>query len=127
LDSFAKRFKQLRSEMMFTQDELLDKFNKIYHRNYKSSAISFYENGKRIPEIDALKDFADFFGVSVSYLLGESDVRTPDKDRYFNKIVEKIKQLSPADREKAEEYIDMLQKLSDIESSANIIDMKKNA
>ena len=31
-----------------------------------------------MPEIDALMDFAGYFGVSVSYLLGDSDIRDLD-------------------------------------------------
>ena len=31
-----------------------------------------------MPKIGALMDFAGYFGVSVSYLLGDSDIRDPD-------------------------------------------------
>jgi len=79
MDDFAKRFKQLRLEKGLQQDEMLLEFNKIYHRSYAASAISRYENDKRMPEIDALKDFAKYFGVSVSYLLGDSNIRNPDE------------------------------------------------
>lgn len=78
MDGFAKRFKQLRHEKDLTQEALLADFNKKFHRSYRATAISQYENGKRIPEIDALKDFAAYFGVSVSYLLGDSEIRNPD-------------------------------------------------
>lgn len=77
--SIGKRFKELRREKKMTQGELLADFNKKYFRNYRATAISYYENNKRVPEISALKDFADYFGVSVSYLLGESNVRNPEK------------------------------------------------
>jgi len=63
-----------------TQGELINDFNHQYHRSYGVSTFSQYENGKRIPEIDALQDFARYFNVSVSYLLGESDVRNPDAE-----------------------------------------------
>ena len=77
MNEFAKRFKQLRLEKELQQAEMLSEFNKKYHRGYEVAAISRYENNRRMPEIDALMDFADYFGVSVSYLLGDSDIRGP--------------------------------------------------
>ena len=35
--------------------------------------ISAYEKGKREPDIETLKQFADFFNCSIDYLLGESN------------------------------------------------------
>ena len=131
MDSFAKRFKQLRSEKGLSQKELRLEFNEKYYRNYKPSAISYYETGKRMPEIDSIKDFADFFGVSISYLLGDSDVRNPDDLELVQPSEEnlwgKIKSLSPKDREKAEEYITMLKILSEIKSGEKMVDFAKKA
>lgn len=67
------RFKELRLKKGLTQEEFRIHFNSQYHRNYTPSAISRFENNKRIPETAALIDFANFFGVSVDYLLGVSD------------------------------------------------------
>lgn len=67
------RFKELRQEKGLTQEEFRILFNTRYHRNYTPSAISRFENNKRIPETAALIDFADFFHVSLDYLLGVSD------------------------------------------------------
>ena len=67
--SFAIRFRELRKSTALTQEQFLLVFNKKYNRAFTAAAISQYENGKRIPEIDALVDFADFFGVSVGFLL----------------------------------------------------------
>ena len=63
------RFKELRQEKGLTQEELIEKFNAVYHRSYGPSAISMFENNHRIPEVSALIDFADFFEVSLDYLL----------------------------------------------------------
>ena len=38
--------------------------------NISNQAISFYENGKRLPKIETWQKLANFFGVSVSYLQG---------------------------------------------------------
>lgn len=69
-EKFSSRFKNRRKDMELTQEAFLEQFNSKYNRSFTVAAISQYENGKRLPEVDALIDFADFFGVSVDYLLG---------------------------------------------------------
>lgn len=64
------RLQELRQEAGLTQEEFRQQFNSRYHRSYTPSAISRFENSKRIPETSALVDFADFFGVSVDELFG---------------------------------------------------------
>lgn len=76
MPTFGERFKQLRNERGLKQEELINEFNKKFHFSFTKSAISQYENGKRIPEIQALSAFSDFFNVSVDYLLGKSNERT---------------------------------------------------
>lgn len=68
--TFSDRFKEQRLVNGSTQMELVTNFNRRYNRNLTPAAISQYENGKRKPEVDALQDFAEFFGVSIDYLLG---------------------------------------------------------
>ena len=53
----------------------LKDFNKIYGHTFSKSSISQYENGKRTPENEALKNFALYFNVSIDYLLCISDIR----------------------------------------------------
>lgn len=65
-------FKKLRMKSGLSQEEFRKKFNDQYGRLYTASAISLFENGKRTPETSALLDFADFFGVSLDYLLGRT-------------------------------------------------------
>jgi len=72
LSSFGSRFKNLRLEKNLTQQQLADMFF------MKKSSISRYENNLQIPEIDSLLKFADFFGVSVDYLLCRTDVKSYD-------------------------------------------------
>ncbi len=78
---FGKRFKQLRQELDLNQQDLVSDFNKKYNYNFNRVAISQYENGKRIPEIDALTSFAEYFKVSVDYLLGRTDKRNLHKEK----------------------------------------------
>lgn len=66
------RLKILREENNLSQFELADKLN------MSQQAISAYENGKREPDIETIKKFAGFFGVSTDYLLEKSNVRNPE-------------------------------------------------
>lgn len=68
--TFEERFRKLRLERNLMQQELADDFNKIYRYNFTKSSISQYENDKRKPEVDALKDFALYFNISIDYLIG---------------------------------------------------------
>lgn len=73
--TFGSRFREMRTALGLTQAELAADFNRKHHYHYSKAAISQYENGKRIPEIDALQAFADYFGVTLDYLLGRTDTR----------------------------------------------------
>ncbi|WP_026189013.1 LexA family protein [Orenia marismortui] len=67
----GKVLKKLRMEMNLTQKELADKLG------ITRGAIGHYEQGKRSPDNEMLAKLADFFDVSVDYLLGRTDMRTP--------------------------------------------------
>lgn len=77
--AFGDRFKILRRATGLTQKQMLKDFNRRFNRAFTAAAISQYENGKRIPEIDSIMDFAAFFNVSTDYLLGK-DESTQDTD-----------------------------------------------
>lgn len=64
------KFRQLRIERNLTQAELLQQYNQRYNRTYSIPALSLFENGRRMPELPALMDFARFFNCSLDYLVG---------------------------------------------------------
>ena len=68
------RIKELREEKNISQFELAKKLN------LTQQSISLYEKGDREPSIDVLKSIANFFNVSLDYLLGKSDIRNYDED-----------------------------------------------
>lgn len=72
LETFAKRFRELREESGLKQVEIGDKLG------VSRGAISFYENGDRTPDIDFAAKAANFFGVTSDYILGLSDIKKPD-------------------------------------------------
>jgi len=71
---FKDRLIQLRKENNMSREELANKLNLSY------SAISKYETGIRTPDDDIKKKIAEYFNVSLDYLMGVSDIRNPYKE-----------------------------------------------
>lgn len=65
--TFGNRLKELRKKSNLTQEQLAAKFY------LNKSSISRYENGTQVPEHDLLEKIADYFNVSIDYLLGRSE------------------------------------------------------
>jgi transcriptional regulator with XRE-family HTH domain len=61
------RLKQLREQRGLEQYDLAKEFNTT------QQTISFWENEKRRPNPDILKKIADYFDVTVDYLIGRTD------------------------------------------------------
>lgn len=72
---FAKRLVVLRKNKNVSQYELAKLLN------LSRGQIANYEQGKRQPDYDILKMFADFFGVSTDYLLGRTDDPIPPQPK----------------------------------------------
>lgn len=70
---FPERLKELRKEAGLTQKQIAEKFG-IKQPNYQQ-----WESGKRKPGEETLKKFADFFNVSIDYLLGKTHNRKSDE------------------------------------------------
>ena len=69
LNTFGERFKSIRLSKNLTQEQLVDEVNKRYGYAFTKTTISQYENNKRIPEMNAIRSFAEYFNVSLDYLL----------------------------------------------------------
>ena len=69
MNSFGKRLRTLRHEKGLNGIELGKKFN------FSKSTISSWENETREPSHEILKILANYFEVSLDYLLGISDSR----------------------------------------------------
>lgn len=64
MNVFDERLKELRQENGIGQVELAKKIN------VSKGIISFWENGLREPTMSNLISLADFFGVTLDYLVG---------------------------------------------------------
>lgn len=73
------------------------------------STISLYETGKHEPSKEMLLKFADFFGVSVDYLLGREEIKKPiPEDELDKEIIERFSKLSATDAAKVSAFIEGL-------------------
>lgn len=63
---FSAMLKQLREERHLSQKDVAD------YLGVTRQAIASYELAKREPDYEVLRKLADYFGVSVDYLLGRS-------------------------------------------------------
>ncbi len=64
---------KLRTESKMTQIEVAEKLN------YTDKSVSKWERGEAIPPIDVLKDLADLYGVSIDFLVTNTDDVSYDK------------------------------------------------
>ena len=67
MTDFSERIKALRLERGMTQEAL----GKII--GVKPDSVYTYEKGKSYPEVRNLIILADYFGVSIDYLVGRTD------------------------------------------------------
>jgi transcriptional regulator with XRE-family HTH domain len=97
--SFGSKISSLRKKRNMTQEDLAKEMS------ISKSAISMYEIDKRNPDPDMLKRFANFFDVSIDYLLD-----MPDSEMNVQQISEAIK-----DEPELLEFWDMLKDREDLQ------------
>lgn len=81
MTDIGKRVKQLREERNLTMDlfvaDLNDRF--VLSEPINKSTVSRWENQVNEPSIENAKMLSIYFDVSVDYLIGITDVRTPSR------------------------------------------------
>ena len=101
---FRLRLKELREKAGYSQYTFAD----VFH--VSQSAIASWEAGTREPKFATMIRLADFFNVSVDYLLGRTDEMNPshkisnsdnkELDQKFLKLLSDIESLPPSQQEK---------------------------
>lgn len=88
--------------------------------NLPSSTIGDWRSGRNKSYKKRLPEIADYFGVSVDYLTGKTDERTPeekpvndnidghDKEALDKEVLNLLLSLSPAQLEQAKTYLEFL-------------------
>ena len=117
------RFRDLRIKSGLTQTEFRHLYNEKYARSYTAAAISQIEHGRRMPELGALLDFADFYGVSLDYLL-ERD-RDLGESCMSSKLKDFVEQLSAKKEDKLDGGGDAAKDDEDYQESKENIEILK--
>lgn len=108
-DTFANRLKKLREQKGLSQAEIARRLN-INRITY-----SQYEMGRRHPDYETLNKIADFYGVSIDYLLGRKlndEIEVVDLEEVLEsktkKVVWKGKELTEEQRKSLKDMIDLI-------------------
>lgn len=74
------KIKYLRTERDLTMDMLVADFNGRYPETaFNKSMLSRWENGLNEPSLENAKHLSEYFNVSLDYLIGLTDVKTPSR------------------------------------------------
>lgn len=85
---FGKKLKMLREQNNLTQEQFAKKFNLL------KSSVSMYENNIRLPNVELIKEFANYFNVSIDYLLDNDSSNVNDEVLKEKEILKKALQKS---------------------------------
>lgn len=106
------RLKELREQKNITQADFAK------HFSISPSAIGMYEQGRRTPDIATITKFADYYCVTVDYLIGRTDENklpsaaapapaqdalTPSEETH----IKKYRQLDDGGKEEIDDLIDV--------------------
>ena len=103
---FADRLKQIRTQSGLTQQQFAAKLG------ISVAALSYYETGKRVPDIIFLRKISEYFMIPAEYFLGITDSTKKENISISNKLG-----LSDAAIEKLHKYVDR----GDYEETADVI------
>jgi transcriptional regulator with XRE-family HTH domain len=104
MTKFQERLHNLRIEHGYSLESLANELNNRFNASFNKGMLSKYESGKTVPDFKNVPCIAEFFGVSVDYLIGISDNPNlvPVLDPQEQQLIPQLKkQYSPADIEKA--------------------------
>lgn len=80
MNSFAERLKSLRKEQELPLDMMVDDINtKFPEIQLNKSMLSRWESGKNDPTLSNAMYISMYFNVSLDYLIGLTDTRTPSR------------------------------------------------
>lgn len=77
LENLGERLKELRTERGLTMDMVVYDVDQKYHIEFTKGNLSRWENGVYYPSLMYAAYLAKYYGVSVDYLIGNTDVKLP--------------------------------------------------
>ena len=118
---FRVRLKELREDMGISQYEFADRLG------VAQSTVGGWESGKREPNFDTMQKIANFFGVTVDYLLGRTDVKTPIGPTLDDEANELLEELHKRPEMKVLFSVSRKATREDIERAVKIIEALKGS
>ena len=110
--------KELRTKRGLTQGSLGELVN------LAESTISLYESNKRSPDYETLKKIADFFDVSLDYLLGRTNEKLPanqikedpakynlKQDSFLDDLLKRVPDLTEKEKASLADHLEFAMKL----------------
>ena len=120
---FVERLKSLRAEKGISQSALSD------YMGVTQQAIAKWETDKATPDPDSLKRLANFFCVSVDYLVGKSSVKNSAEEKLplILKVLSEM-ELSEEQKKSYEKLLSMDQdeKLSNLREAMSLFEKYKS-
>jgi len=77
IENLGKRLKELREQRQLTMDMVVYDVANTYHIEFTKGNLSRWENGVNYPSLIYAAYLAKYFNVSVDYLIGNTDIKTP--------------------------------------------------
>lgn len=118
----GKRIKTLREERHLSQEKLAEELG------VSRMTVNNYENEKRAPDIDFARHAADYFGVTVEFLMGGTEYRykrdeiiSLKRSETLFRIMEKLPQ--PEIQEMVSSLIETLEKSVELDMADEIVDV----
>lgn len=87
--NIGKTLKMLREERDLTMDMLVVDLNQRYQIEINKSQLSRWERNENDPSLALAIKLADYYGVSVDFLLGLTSVRIPSRLLAYNSLLKK--------------------------------------
>ena len=79
MDELGNRLKNLRLERDLTLDMLVLDLKEKFHIEISKANVSRWENGISEPSLHYVRYLCEYFNVSLDYIVGLTDTRTPTK------------------------------------------------
>lgn len=87
--NIGNTLKMLREERDLTMDMLVIDLNQRYQIDINKSQLSRWERNENDPSLALAAKLADYYGVSVDFLLGLTSVRVPARILAYNTMLSK--------------------------------------
>lgn len=115
---FILRLKLARTKSGLTQKEVAQKLNISYTK------YNHYETGRNEPDLDTIIQLADFFNVTIDFLLGNDikindNAATPSISEEDLALLGEIKTLSPEERKGLELFFDLRKQTNKNQTGSN--------